>query len=165
VGKILNWLLDKAPDIIKAVQNPLGLACLIVLVLGIVGVLLFRKAAEKLRLVAFAMITGGLFGLFIFASNPPKPDGTSGDSNSNTDRIPEAERKAAADCAHYAALAFADYKRMMEIPKCQENTAIHFIQWQSSYESYLNWCHLNPSWLATWMSELRDAHLRQCGAR
>lgn len=35
---------------------------------------MLRKAAEKLKLAAFAMITAGLLGLFIFASNLPKPD-------------------------------------------------------------------------------------------
>ena len=63
MGEIFKGFLDKAPDIIgKAAQSPLGLAALSVLVLGIVGVLLFRDAAGKLKLVAFAMITGGFLG-------------------------------------------------------------------------------------------------------
>ncbi len=63
VDDIFKELLDKAPDVIdKAAQSPLGLAALSVLVLGIVGVLLFRKATGKLKLVAFAMITSGFLG-------------------------------------------------------------------------------------------------------
>jgi tetratricopeptide (TPR) repeat protein len=74
VGDFLKGLLDKAPDIIsKAAESPLGLASLIVLVLGIVGAFLFRNVAGKLKLAAFAMITSGLLGLFIFASNPKPP--------------------------------------------------------------------------------------------
>jgi tetratricopeptide (TPR) repeat protein len=34
---------------------------------------LFRNVAGKLKLAAFAMITSGLLGLFIFASNPKPP--------------------------------------------------------------------------------------------
>jgi hypothetical protein len=60
MGDIFKEFLDKAPDIIdKAAQSPLGLAALSVLVLGIVGAFLFRNAAGKLKLAAFAMITGG----------------------------------------------------------------------------------------------------------
>ena len=73
--------LDKAPDIIdKAAQSPWGLAALSVLVLGIVGAFLFRNAAGKLKLAAFAMITGGFFGLIALVlipsflwSQPPEP--------------------------------------------------------------------------------------------
>jgi hypothetical protein len=43
-----------------------GVASLIVLVLGIVGVFLFRNAAGKLKLAAFAMITAGLLGVIAF---------------------------------------------------------------------------------------------------
>ena len=78
MSEVFKEFVDKAPDIIgKAVQSPLGLAALSVLVLGIVGVLLFRKATGKLKLVAFAMITSGFLGfmalVFIFASNPKPP--------------------------------------------------------------------------------------------
>src|SRR5436305_1174710 len=77
MGEIFKGLLDKAPDIIgKAAENPLGLAALSVLVLGIVGVLLFREAAGKPKLLALAMITGGFLGfmalVFVFASNPKR---------------------------------------------------------------------------------------------
>jgi hypothetical protein len=154
MGEIFKWLFDKAADIIRAVQNPWGLAALIVLVLGIVGAYFFRIATEKLKLAAFAMIIAGLLGLFIFARS-------SGDSNNNTDRIPEAET-----CAHYAASALADYKRMMEIPKCQDyTTTLFFIRWQSTYQGHLTWCKSVPSSWANWESEMRDAHLKQCGAR
>jgi hypothetical protein len=75
------FLLDKAPDIIdKAAQSPLDLAALSVLVLGIVGAFLFRNAAGKLKLAAFAMITGGFFGFMALVlipsflwSQPPEP--------------------------------------------------------------------------------------------
>src|ERR1700730_3691232 len=87
MDEIFKGLFDKAPDIIgKAAQSPLGLAALSVLVLGIVGVLLFREAAGKLKLVAFAMITGGFLGfmalVFVFASNPkPPPNLLQADNN------------------------------------------------------------------------------------
>jgi hypothetical protein len=69
-------------------------------------------------------------------------------------------------CARYAASAFADYKRMMEIPQCQDYTTfLLFFRWQSTYQSYLTWCKSVPSSLASYMSEKRDAHLKQCGAR
>ncbi|HEY4846525.1 MAG TPA: tetratricopeptide repeat protein [Methylocella sp.] len=75
MDEIFKGLFDKAPDIIsKAAQNPLGLASLIVLVLGILGAFLFRNAAGNLKLLAFAMITAGLLGLFLFASNSTKID-------------------------------------------------------------------------------------------
>jgi hypothetical protein len=75
MGEVFKGLLDKASNIIgKAAENPLGLAALSVLVLGVVGVLLFRQAAGKLKLVAFAMITAGLLGLFVFAANSTKID-------------------------------------------------------------------------------------------
>jgi tetratricopeptide (TPR) repeat protein len=75
VNEFFEGLFDKAPDIIgKAAQSPLGLASLIVLILGALGGFLFWNAAEKLRLLALAMITGGLLGLFIFASNSTKID-------------------------------------------------------------------------------------------
>jgi hypothetical protein len=90
-------------------------------------------------------------GLFIIVSNP------------NTDRIPEA---AADACAHYAASALADYKRMMEIPKCQDyTTTLFFIRWQSTYQGHLTWCKSVPASWANWESEMRDAHLKQCEAR
>jgi hypothetical protein len=108
---------------------------------------LFRIASEKLKLAALAMIIAALIGLFIFA-------------NSNTGQIPEAET-----CAHYADSAVADYKRMMEIPKCQENTTLFIFRWQSTYQSYLTWCNSVPSSLANWEREERDAHLKKCGAR
>ena len=74
VDEFFKGIFDKAPDIIReAAQSPLGLASLIVLVLGVVGAFLFRNVAGKLKLAAFAMITGGLLGLFIFASNPKPP--------------------------------------------------------------------------------------------
>ena len=64
VSEVFKEFVDKAPDIIgKAVQSPLGLAALSVLVLGIVVFLLFREAAGKHKLVAFMLITGGFLGL------------------------------------------------------------------------------------------------------
>jgi hypothetical protein len=86
MGEFFKGLFDKAPDIIgKAAQSPLGLVALSVLVLGIVGVFLFRNAAGKVKLAAFAVITGGFLGFLAlvvaFASNPnpaliPPPDKT-----------------------------------------------------------------------------------------
>jgi len=81
MGDIFKEFLDKAPDIIdKAAQSPLGLAALSVLVLGIVGAFLFRNAAGKLKLAAFAMITGSFFGFMALVlipcflwSQPPEP--------------------------------------------------------------------------------------------
>jgi hypothetical protein len=81
MGDIFKEFLDKAPDIIdKAAQSPLGLAALSVLVLGIIGAFLFRNAAGKLKLAAFAMITGGFFGFMALVlipsflwSQPPEP--------------------------------------------------------------------------------------------
>jgi hypothetical protein len=118
MGEFFQWLFGKAPDIIReAARSPLGLAALSVLVLGIVGVLLFREAAGQPKLVAFAMITGGLLGFLmlvvVFASSPTTPD-TKEEADRNT-------------CAHYAASAVADYKRMMEIPKCQDYTTTLFL--------------------------------------
>jgi len=80
VGEIFKEFFDKAPDIIgKAAQSPLGLVALSVLVLGAVGFLLFRNAAGKLKLGAFAMITGGFLAfmalVFIFAGNPNPEEG------------------------------------------------------------------------------------------
>jgi hypothetical protein len=99
-------------------------------VLGIVGAFLFRNVAGKLKLAAFTMITGGLLGLFIIASIQTIPEA-------------EADRNT---CADYAASALADYKRMMEIPKCQDyTTTIFFLRWQSTYQSYLSWCNSVPS--------------------
>jgi tetratricopeptide (TPR) repeat protein len=75
MGEVFKEFVDKVPAIIgKAAQSPLGLASLIVLVLGALGGFLFWNAAGRLRLLAFAMITGGLLGLFIFASNSTKID-------------------------------------------------------------------------------------------
>jgi hypothetical protein len=155
MDQFFKGLFDKVPDIIGAVRSPLGLASLIVLVLGLVGAFLFRNVPGILKLPAFAMITVGLLGLFIVASNSTRPD-----------------EKAAADakadtCAHYATTAFADYKLMMKTPKCQDfiTNYLHPFRWQSSYENYLLWCHLFPSGAAKYQSEMRDAHLHDCGAR
>jgi hypothetical protein len=83
VGEIFREFFDKGPDIIdKAAQSPLALASLIVLVLGVAGSLLFRNVAGILKLAAFTMITGGLLGLFIFASNPKPPPSLPPDKNS-----------------------------------------------------------------------------------
>lgn len=71
----IKALFEKAPDIIhEAAQSPLGVASLSILVLGVLVFLLFRGAAEKLRLFALATITASLLGfvalVFVFASNP-----------------------------------------------------------------------------------------------
>ena len=64
MDEIFKALFDKAPDIIhEAAQSPLGLASLIVLVLGTLGFLLFRNAAGKLKLLALAMLAGNFLGL------------------------------------------------------------------------------------------------------
>jgi hypothetical protein len=60
-------------------------------------------------------------------------------------------------CAQYAASAVADYKRMMEIPKCHVDTGF---RWQK----HLDACNLVPSLMNTERAK-RDAHLKQCGAR
>jgi high-affinity Fe2+/Pb2+ permease len=75
MGDIFKEFLDKASGIIReSAQSPLGLVALSVLVLGIVGAFLFRNAAGKLKLAAFAMITAGLLGViaFVFVS-PSSP--------------------------------------------------------------------------------------------
>lgn len=153
-------IIGKAPEIIdKAAQSQLALFSLIVIVLGIVAAFLFRNTTGRLLLAAFTSFLGFLVFVVVLASistNPVKP---SGDSNSKTDRIPEAET-----CEHYAASAFADYKRMMEIPKCQDYTTFFPYRWQSTYQNYLDWCKRYPSWLANWEREQRDAHLKQCEA-
>lgn len=73
MGDFFKGLLDKAPDIIgKAGESPLALAALCVLVFGVVGVLLFRSAAGKLKLLALAMIAV-LALVFVLTSNPKPP--------------------------------------------------------------------------------------------
>jgi tetratricopeptide (TPR) repeat protein len=85
MNEVFKELFSKASDIIReAAQNPLGLASLSALILGALGLFLFRSAAGKLKLLALAMITAGLLGLTalvaIYASNPnpvsgpPQPD-------------------------------------------------------------------------------------------
>ena len=66
MGGILKKRLDKAPDIIgKAAQSPAGLAALSVLVLGVVGVIFFHDDTGGLKLLAFAMMTGGFLGFLV----------------------------------------------------------------------------------------------------
>ena len=66
MGEFFQGLFDKAPDIIgKAAQSPAGLAALSVLVLGVVGVIFFHDDTGGLKLLAFAMMTGGFLGFLV----------------------------------------------------------------------------------------------------
>jgi hypothetical protein len=108
VGEIFKEFFDKAPDIIdKAAQSPLALASLIVLVLGVVGAFLFRNVAGKLKLAAFAMITGGLLGLFIFASNPKAPPSLPQLDSNSPEKTEQIRKQAAAKLAEGNHLYFA----------------------------------------------------------
>lgn len=67
--------INKTPDIIKAAsQSWLGIASLIVLVLGIVTLFLFWGAPGRPRLIAFVLMIGGLLSLLAFVYVPPCKD-------------------------------------------------------------------------------------------
>jgi tetratricopeptide (TPR) repeat protein len=77
MDEFFKELFGKASDIIhEAGQSPLALASLGVLILGALGFLFFRDATAKFKLAAFATITIGFIGLFVYANNPvrPQPD-------------------------------------------------------------------------------------------